>query len=176
MSYGTDTEPDLTAMLDMVMQLLMFFIICAGVIKSEKNEDVKLPESSQAHLIATVDQNSYFLNLVPYHYEDMARRVTGDDREAKLEVIRGLFSKEDEGKPCILIPKEPYPLRTRDLELWLEKKADYLKAHSSDGKIHYAIVMRADKALDYAMVFRLLKICKLKGFHELKLRALVQTK
>ena len=142
MSHGTDTEPDLTAMLDMVMNLLMFFIICASVIKAEKNDDVKLPESTQAHLIATVDQNSYFLNLVPYHYEDIARRTIGEDREAKLATIRKLFSAEDEGKPCILLPNEPYPLRTVDLELWLDKKATDLKRDSADGKIHAVLVLR----------------------------------
>ena len=142
MSHGTDSDPDLTAMLDMVMQLLFFFIVCAGFIKSEKNDDVKLPMSTEAHLISAVDQNSYFLNLVPYHYKMMEKRTTGDDREKKLAVIRNLFAEEDEGKPCILIPTEPYPLRTVDLELWLDKKATDLKASSSDGKIHAVLVMR----------------------------------
>src|SRR5579864_8457032 len=109
-SYETDTDPDLTAMLDMVMQLLMFFIICAGVIKSEKNEDVKLPESTEAHLISAVDKDSYFINLIPYHFEDMARRVTDKDRDEKLKIIKTLF---EEGDPCILIPGETYPLRPR---------------------------------------------------------------
>jgi biopolymer transport protein ExbD len=173
MSHGTDTEPDLTAMLDMVMQLLMFFIICAGVIKSEKNEDVKLPESTEAHLISAVDKDSYFINLIPYHYEDMARRVTDKDRDEKLKVIKTLF---EEGDPCILIPGETYPLRPRELGPWLEKKAEFLQSHSADGKIHNVIVMRADKNLDYALVFRLLKLCKSNGFRELKLRAIVNTK
>ncbi len=198
MSHGTDTDPDLTAMLDMVMQLLFFFIVCAGFIKSEKNEDVKLPESTEAHLINAVDTNSYFLNVIPYNREDMLRRVGEGDpdfvklykriqeygptsasltddqakRLKKMETIQNLFP--DEGAPCILVRDEPLPLRTRDLELWLEKKAEDLKGR--DGQIHYVIVMRADKNLDYALVFRLLKLCKLKGFHELKLRAIVETK
>jgi biopolymer transport protein ExbD len=169
----TDTEPDLTAMLDMVMQLLMFFIITAGVIKSQKNEDVKLPDSTEAHLIAAVDKDSYFINLIPYHYDDMAKRTTGQDREEKLKTIQGLFQEDD---PCILIPGETYPLRTRDLGPWLEKKAEFLQAHSPDGKIHNVIVMRADKHLDYALVFRLMKLCKANGFRELKLRALVNAR
>ena len=70
-SSEADTEPDLTAMLDMVMQLLMFFIICAGIIKSEKNEDVKLPRSDEAHLIDAVDRESYFINLVPFRLRGM---------------------------------------------------------------------------------------------------------
>jgi biopolymer transport protein ExbD len=169
-TYETDTDPDLTAMLDMVMQLLMFFIICAGIIKSEKNEDVKLPDSSEAHLISAVDKESFFLNLIPYHYEDMARRITDKDRDEKLKVIQGLFQEDD---PCILIPGETYPLRPRELGAWLDKKAEFAQKTSPDGKIHNVIVMRADRNLDYALVFRLLKLCKSSGFRELKLRALV---
>jgi biopolymer transport protein ExbD len=169
-----DTEPDLTAMLDMVMQLLMFFIICAGVIKSERNEDVKLPDSSEAHLIAAVDRDSIFLNLIPFNREDMARRVTGKDQEEKLRVINNLFPNE--GDTCILIPGETYPLRTIELEPWLKKRSEELLSGSKDGQIHSVIVMRADKSLDYAIVFRLLKLCKTMGFHDLKLRALTSAK
>jgi biopolymer transport protein ExbD len=176
MSLNTDTEPDLTAMLDMVMNLLMFFIICASVIKMERNEDVKLPDSSEAHVIAPSDRDSYFINLIPFQYEDMARRVTGKDREERLAVIRRLFPEEDEGKPCVLIPGETYPLRPHELAGWLQKKADFLKETSADGKVHQVIVMRADRTLDYALVFRLLSLCKSYGFREMKLRALVTTK
>jgi biopolymer transport protein ExbD len=200
MSHGTDTEPDLTAMLDMVMQLLFFFIVCAGFIKSEKNEDIKLPESTEAHLITRVDANSYTVNVIPYRREDLIKHVGGGDpafielvhrvdqygrgsvsltdKQAqlldKMDTIQNLFPEE--GAPCILIRSEALPLRTRDFEVWLERKANDLKGHSTDGKIDNSIIMRADKNLDYALVFRLLKMCKLKGFQNLKLRALVESK
>src|SRR3954453_10778682 len=100
-SPENDTEPDLTAMLDMVMQLLMFFIICAGIIKSEKNEDVKLPRSDEAHLIDAVDRESYFINLVPFRPEDPPRRtpattsIEQEERERQLTIIKNLFQEGD---------------------------------------------------------------------------------
>jgi biopolymer transport protein ExbD len=162
----TDTDPDLTAMLDMVMQMLMFFIICAGFIKSEKNEDVMLPRSDEAHVIDAVDKETYMLNLIPYRAEDMAKRIHDPK---KLEVIKNSFQ---EGEPCIIIPYEEYPLRVVELDPWLQKKAEFAQKMSPDGKNHKVIIMRADRNLDYALVFRLLKLCKANGFRDLKLRAL----
>src|SRR5438874_7097892 len=100
-SSETDTEPDLTAMLDMVMQLLMFFIICAGIIKAEKNEDVKLPRSDVAHGIDAVDRESYFINLVPFREEDIARRMPAtttlqqEDRDQQMALLKGIFHEGD---------------------------------------------------------------------------------
>src|SRR5437016_697129 len=96
-----ETDPDLTAMLDMVMQMLMFFIICAQVIKSEKNEDVKLPRSDEAHLITAVDKESYFINLIPYRTEDVAKRLPSNtdeekrEKERKLKIIQDMFREND---------------------------------------------------------------------------------
>jgi biopolymer transport protein ExbD len=45
---GSRADPDLTAMLDMVMQLLMYFIMCVNFSSQEYSEDVKLPEAQSA--------------------------------------------------------------------------------------------------------------------------------
>ena len=50
MSHGgsSDTEPDLTAMLDVVLQILMYFIVTANFIDQEKNPDLALPVAQVA--------------------------------------------------------------------------------------------------------------------------------
>jgi biopolymer transport protein ExbD len=171
-----DVDPDLTAMLDMVMQLLMFFIICAGIIKAEKNEDVKLPRSSQAHLVDAVDKESYFINLVPFHYEYVARRFPSstsaerDEKERQLAIIKANF---EEDEPCVIIPGDWMPKKPNELGLWLRDKGELAEKLSPDGQNHKIIVMRADRNLEYSLVFRLLKLCKTYGFRQFKLRALV---
>jgi biopolymer transport protein ExbD len=171
-----DVDPDLTAMLDMVMQLLMFFIICAGIIKAEKNEDVKLPRSSEAHLVEAVDKDSYFINLVPFHYADVAKRfptstsAERDEKERQLAIIKASF---EEDEPCVIIPGDSMPKKPNELSLWLRDKAELAEKLSPDGKNHKIIVMRADRNLEYSLVFRLLKLCKTHGFRELRLRALI---
>ncbi len=61
---GDDTaEPDLTAMLDVVMQLLMYFIMCANFIAQENNVDVLLPLATNAKPLTPEDNDVLFLNI-----------------------------------------------------------------------------------------------------------------
>jgi biopolymer transport protein ExbD len=56
-------EPDLTPMLDLVMQLLMYFIVCANFIEVENNPDVQLPPSQAARPIDKSEADILFLNV-----------------------------------------------------------------------------------------------------------------
>ena len=67
MSHGgggdDNIEPDLTAMLDVVMQLLMYFIMCANFIAQENNEDILLPLATAARPLSKDDDDVLFLNV-----------------------------------------------------------------------------------------------------------------
>jgi biopolymer transport protein ExbD len=68
MSHGAgggdeNIEPDLTAMLDVVMQLLMYFIMCANFIAQENNEDILLPLATAARPLSKDDDDVLFLNV-----------------------------------------------------------------------------------------------------------------
>src|SRR5215470_13812565 len=56
-------EPDLTAMLDLVMQLLMYFIMCANFIDQENTAEVLLPVAQMAKPISRDDSDVLFLNV-----------------------------------------------------------------------------------------------------------------
>src|SRR5262245_51734420 len=56
-------EPDLTAMLDVVMQLLMYFIMCVNFIEHETTAEVLLPEATQAKPISKDDSDVLFMNV-----------------------------------------------------------------------------------------------------------------
>jgi biopolymer transport protein ExbD len=56
-------EPDLTAMLDLVMQLLMYFIMCANFIDQENTAEVLLPVAQMAKPITADDSDVLFLNV-----------------------------------------------------------------------------------------------------------------
>jgi biopolymer transport protein ExbD len=58
-----NAEPDLTAMLDVVMQLLMYFIMCANFIAQENNVDVLLPLANAARPLSKEDDDVIFLNI-----------------------------------------------------------------------------------------------------------------
>jgi biopolymer transport protein ExbD len=66
MAHGSseNVEPDLTAMLDLVMQLLLYFIMCANFIDQENTADVKLPVAQTAKPIGGGETSDVlFLNV-----------------------------------------------------------------------------------------------------------------
>ena len=65
MSHGaTDTaEPNLTALLDLVLQLLMFFLIVANFVMEQSNQDIKLPEATTAVPIDVDLKNVLAINV-----------------------------------------------------------------------------------------------------------------
>jgi biopolymer transport protein ExbD len=67
MSHGAggddSVEPDLTAMLDLVMQLLMYFIMCANFIDQENTAEVLLPVAQMAKPISRDDADVLFVNV-----------------------------------------------------------------------------------------------------------------
>ncbi len=60
---GTDTHPDLTAMLDVVMQMLLYFIMCARLLNEQTNADIKLPASQAARPMTKGEGEVLFLNV-----------------------------------------------------------------------------------------------------------------
>src|SRR5947207_14774133 len=47
-SHEGIAEPNLTPLLDVVMQLLMFFMMCVNFVSEQVNEDIKLPVAQSA--------------------------------------------------------------------------------------------------------------------------------
>jgi biopolymer transport protein ExbD len=62
---GADTGPDLTAMLDVVMQLLLYFIFCARLINEQTTGDIKLPVSQAAKPMTRGEGDVLFININP---------------------------------------------------------------------------------------------------------------
>jgi biopolymer transport protein ExbD len=56
-------DPDLTAMLDVVMQMLMYFIMCANFIGQENNADVTLPLAQAAKPLNKDEGDVLFINV-----------------------------------------------------------------------------------------------------------------
>src|SRR5262245_55734238 len=51
-SAQTDAEPNLVPLLDLVLQLVMFFMMCANFVMEENDQSIKLPHSQQAKPLA----------------------------------------------------------------------------------------------------------------------------
>jgi biopolymer transport protein ExbD len=62
-SLSDKCEPNLTPLLDVVLQLLMFFMMCVNFVTEQVNEDIKLPYAQSARPMDKGEQDVLFLNL-----------------------------------------------------------------------------------------------------------------
>ncbi len=56
-------EPNLTPLLDLVLQLVMFFMLIANFAMEDVSEKIKLPVATQAKPLAAKDSDLMFLNV-----------------------------------------------------------------------------------------------------------------
>ena len=171
MSHGpaaeaSSAEPNLTPLLDVVLQLLMFFMMCVNFVNEQVKEDVKLPQSASARPMDKALTDVLFLNLKPFHYKEWQDRVGDPDVLAKLQ------DKFREGDPLVFVSGKD-PMKPIELDFWLKQKHEDLLKESKEVKT--AVIIRADLNTDYTQVFRVLQMCKVRGFTNLKLRAMTRS-
>ena|SRR5947209_5223524 len=65
MSHGsTDKcEPNMTPLLDLVLQLVMFFMLCANFVMEQTNASISLPEAIAAKALDKKEDYPIFLNI-----------------------------------------------------------------------------------------------------------------
>jgi biopolymer transport protein ExbD len=141
-------EPNLVPLLDLVFQLIMFFMICVNFVSSQVNEEIKLPVAQSARAMDKGEFEVLVLNM---------------DAAGKIQVV---------GQPVPLstLGEKKYFLR--------QAYADAQRtAHEKDKKapVTTTIIVRADKNANYLDVYELLTLCKEIGFRKLQLRAYSKT-
>lgn len=150
MSHGPSTdsvkaEPNLVPLLDLVFQLIMFFMICVNFVSEQVNQDVRLPVAQSARPMDKGEVDVLFLNM---------------DATGKL-LISG------QPKPLSTTGEVQYYLRQQfaDAKRQAEDRGD------RSGKVRTAVIVRADREVTYAQLYQLLKLCKDVGYRKLQLRA-----
>jgi biopolymer transport protein ExbD len=58
-----NSDPNLTPLLDLVLQLVMFFMLIANFAQEDVSDKVKLPVASQAKPLSAKDTNITYLNV-----------------------------------------------------------------------------------------------------------------
>ena len=168
----SDTEPDFTPLLDVVLQLLMFFIMCVRFVPNQSSELIKLPDAKEGHLVEMSDRHTIFLNVRPYDEKYFQKRYSPEEWEYFPK------NKFQPGDPCIMLfSKADYPYTPASLK---RKLADAYEDEQKlladkNAEVPTVVVIRADKDTEYSTVYAILKDCKSAGFRKLKLRAFKQT-
>ena len=154
-------EPDLTPLLDLVLQLLMFFIINVNFVAEQVSADIKLPGSESARPVDKADQGAIFLG-------QMVKTTEWWNRLTKQEQAR--LQNADS---VVLIPTQP-PMTLPEAKAWLKDKHDFLAKLKPDGKVDTVIYFRPHEDLDYGQMVTLMGHCKSAGFTKIKVRAQIR--
>jgi len=137
-------EPNLVPLLDLVFQLIMFFMITMNFVSAQLSEDIKLPIAQSARAMDKAEAEVLILNL----------EATG-----KLQVI---------GQPKLgTAGDKRYFLR----QYYADAKRSAEAQGDSKGRVKTTVIIRADRNANYEDVFELMSLCKAAGFKKLQLRA-----
>jgi biopolymer transport protein ExbD len=175
MSHGPATEdksaePNLTPLLDVVLQLLMFFMMCVNFTQEQATQDVKLPSAEAAKPLDASETDVLYVNLRPYIRADFADRPPD-----VMERLQRDF--KNEGDPMVMVIGKD-PMRPIDARAWLKQMyADKLAEmklkdpRNPAPQVKTMVILRASENLTCDQVYQIMDLCKVAGFRELRLRA-----
>jgi biopolymer transport protein ExbD len=148
------TEPDMTPMIDIVFQLLTFFMIAINFENTKADERVKLPKDMLAKPPEVKPEHELVLNF------GFARSKEG----RKLKSVPEVFYNERLVEVGNLTP---------DLE---QEKRVMQALHGNDVIDKVTVLIRADSEVPTGLVQQLIKKCQDNGFTKFSLRATAEEK
>jgi biopolymer transport protein ExbD len=146
---GEAGEPNLIPLLDLVFQLIMFFMITVNFVRVDQlSEEVALPLAQAAVPLDRTAHNYVFLNM---------------NKNGKLLVGSG-DDVSTPGKLRVYVDRE---------KKTLEREA---RERGFKGEVRVVVVLRADKQATYKAVWEALDSCTKAGYQRWQLRVLHQPK
>jgi biopolymer transport protein ExbD len=150
-------EPNLTAMLDLILQILMFFMVTVNFASEVNAGEVPLPDSDTARPIPKDGaKDPIFVNLL-YDYEARMHQV----------VLPLRYRINAAGE------QEPFPPLSQ-AQARHEIRKMYEDLSRVEKEVKNQVIIRAHKDAEYNEVFQLLQSCSDAGFRNLNVRALVK--
>lgn len=151
-------EPNLTALLDLVLQMVMFFMVVASFVSEQTHADIQLPVASQTVPIDKEQQSILMLNVEGNSEPDPS---TGRERKYGRLLLPPKYStyfKEGE-----VFDSPASIANALKLIYGLEKNPKNL-----------TVVIRGDQTSNFNQVYRVLRAAKDAGFEQIQLRAKFQ--
>jgi biopolymer transport protein ExbD len=153
---GLKADPNLTPLLDVVLQLVMFFMISVNFVAEQFNvKDVQLPMSQSARPLDPSETDILFVNI-----------------NSKGEIVQ----LPKAGEP----PPEPLA-DAAEIRFYLNeeyRRAERRAAERGDksGKVTTLVIIRPSRNAEYKPVYYVLRCCKDAGFKKMQLRAFIENR
>lgn len=141
----SSAEPNLTPLLDVVLQLIMFFMLCANFVMEQVNESIKLPDAIAAKALDRDVRNYIILNV-----NDAGHVLIGNKNP---EVLDNQFK----------------------VRSYLQEQMRFDKARSSAAdweanKGRSVVIIRADQRCRFQMVYDVMETSRQVGYSNVQLR------
>ncbi|HEY8503622.1 MAG TPA: biopolymer transporter ExbD, partial [Gemmataceae bacterium] len=139
-------------LLDLVFQLIMFFIISANFVMEQINTTVQLPFATSAKSLDAQSPNLLFLN------------VRWDGEAKRAEVLRL------DGDPII----HPQALKVYLENRYKDELASARRERGEGAEVETIVIIRADKRTPVERVYNVMTAAQSAGFKRVQLRAIIQ--
>jgi biopolymer transport protein ExbD len=144
-SHSELAEPNLVPLLDLVLQLVMFFMMCAQfAVMEQTDKSIQLPLAQQAKPIPDSGPDVVFLGV--------------NDRGQVIVV----------GRPRPLVNDDEVTVFLKQDVYMSAKRAADAKGEKD---INTMVVIRADKNADFEPIYRIMRRCQEAGLNKIQLRA-----
>jgi biopolymer transport protein ExbD len=147
---GKNGEPNLVPLLDLVLQLVMFFMVCANFVMEQVNETIKLPAAYSSKPLDKAADRTVYLNV-----------------NEKGEVLLS---------PLDAIENKTVLSNELEVQSYMKKRYDEdvrgMKPEEVKNGPRLRVVIRADGRADTELVNKTLRACRLAGFSNAELRVM----
>ncbi len=146
MSHGSTEkcEPNMTPLLDLVLQLVMFFMICANFVMEQTSVEVKLPKAIAAKALDKMDEAIY-LNV-----NDQGKvLLTPDQREGDIDTLDNEVQVQN----------------------YMIRQAEREKRRTGKDRPETVLVLRVDKNTYFEKTYAIMRACRVAGYDKVQLRA-----
>lgn len=146
MLHSARAEPNLVPILDMVFQLITFFMLVVNFKGAETDQSLELPVLGSARPVDTKGEE----NLLVLNIDSLGRlKVYGAIKDVKNYIASEARNEADK----LAIRKEGF------------KRGDDLPA---------TVVIRADKAIPFKLLNEIVRVCQENGYRKFSLKAVSQ--
>ena len=152
MESSDAADPNLVPLLDVVLQLIMFFMITVNFVRVDQFDDsISLPVAQAAVPLDKTAEDWIFLNL---------------DTSGKLVGNLSSFPLDTPGKLVAHLKRENVDLQ----RVWQQKNP----GRNPDRDFKVVVVVRADKNCRYSQVWDVLDSCQRAGYRRWQLRVMTR--